>query len=179
MAPSGRRAATSLLAPHIGVGAAGITRAANGSVILAAGQKAEITGRLEGIRLEVRSPADSATNLGQLQGDAVGIFAGTLRHSGAIVARTACRDGGRVVINAGSQAVLDPASRVDADAGERGKGGSITIWSDGSTRALGSLTARGGTLSGDGGFIETSGRTFLRSAACPILPRGPGAAAHG
>lgn len=50
-----------------------------------------------------------------------------------------------------------PGASIRADAGERGDGGSIVLWSDRATRAFGSLSARGGLLGGDGGFIETSG----------------------
>jgi len=48
-------------------------------------------------------------------------------------------------------------SSITADAFNRGDGGTIVLWSDGSTRAYGSLNARGGALSGNGGMIETSG----------------------
>ena len=44
----------------------------------------------------VQAPADQARNLGRLEGSAVGIFAGTLRHSGEIQATTATLEGGVV-----------------------------------------------------------------------------------
>ncbi len=79
-----------LVAPQIGVGASALLQAPNGSTILAAGQLVEITGRgLEGISLLVQARENEARNLGRLEGDAVGIFAGTLRHSGEIQATTA------------------------------------------------------------------------------------------
>ena len=52
---------------------------------------------------------------------------------------------------------MAPGASVRADAGTRGQGGQIVLWSDKATRAYGSLSARGGALGGDGGFIETSG----------------------
>ena len=80
---------------------AGAVVQSEGATVLAAGQKVEITGRgLEGIRLEVQAPANEAVNLGTLQGDAVGIFAGTLRHSGLIAARASDTEGGKVVLKA-------------------------------------------------------------------------------
>ncbi len=48
-------------------------------------------------------------------------------------------------------------ARIRADAEELGNGGRIILWSNASTRAFGTLSARGGLLGGDGGFIETSG----------------------
>jgi len=52
---------------------------------------------------------------------------------------------------------MGAGASVRADAGERGAGGSIVLWSDEASRIYGSLSARGGTLGGAGGFIETSG----------------------
>jgi filamentous hemagglutinin family protein len=45
---------------------------------------------------------------------------------------------------------------IDADATGSGAGGNIAIWSNTATVFDGSVTARGGTVSGNGGFIETS-----------------------
>lgn len=101
-----------LLAPQVTVEAGGVVRAPNGSVVLAAGQRAELTGRgLEGIQLQVQAPTDRAVNLGTLQGDAVGIFAGTLRHSGVIQATAVSAEGGRVVLKAQEAAALDGSVR--------------------------------------------------------------------
>ncbi|NNU44928.1 two-partner secretion domain-containing protein [Ramlibacter montanisoli] len=98
---------------------------ADGAVVLAAGQKAELTGRgLEGIHLEVQA-GNEAVNLGTLQGDAVGIFANTLRHSGLVQAQAVTSEGGRVVLKAtGGDAYV---SGTIVAAGADGKGGSIDV----------------------------------------------------
>src|SRR2546428_51348 len=76
----GRGGDVVLIAPNVEVGAPAVVQSQGGAAILAAGQKVEITGRgLEGIVMEVQAPTDTAVNLGTLKGDAVGIFAGTLR----------------------------------------------------------------------------------------------------
>lgn len=103
-----------LLAPQVTVEAGGVVRAPNGSVVLAAGQRAELTGRgLEGIQLQVQAPTDRAVNLGTLQGDAVGIFAGTLRHSGVIQATAVSAEGGRVVLKAQELAEIGGITRAE------------------------------------------------------------------
>ena len=51
-------------------------------------------------------------------------------------------------------------SSINADAINTGNGGRIAVWSDGDTSVAGILTARGGSNSGDGGFIETSGHNL-------------------
>ncbi|HTL71540.1 MAG TPA: filamentous hemagglutinin N-terminal domain-containing protein [Candidatus Eisenbacteria bacterium] len=48
-------------------------------------------------------------------------------------------------------------SSIRADALTSGDGGKVILWSDLATRAYGTVSARGGALSGDGGFVETSG----------------------
>ena len=77
--------------------------------------------------------------------------------------------GGQVLIGGGYQG-RDPAvpnaqavymsagASIEANAREQGDGGQVVLWSDGNTRALGQVSARGGTQSGDGGLIETSGQ---------------------
>ncbi|NEN96680.1 MAG: filamentous hemagglutinin N-terminal domain-containing protein [Moorea sp. SIO3I7] len=56
---------------------------------------------------------------------------------------------------------IAPQSSINADAVSTGNGGLIVIWSNQSTRAYGTLTARGGAQSGNGGLIETSSANFL------------------
>ncbi|MCY7306119.1 MAG: YDG domain-containing protein [Rhodoferax sp.] len=104
-----------LLAPNIDTARSALVQAPNGSTVLAAGQQVEITGRgLEGITLQVQAPANQVRNLGTLQGDAVGIFAGTLRHSGEIQALQANLEGGRVVLRASGDALVEGAGRIVA-----------------------------------------------------------------
>ncbi|MEL6602997.1 MAG: CHAT domain-containing protein [Cyanobacteria bacterium J06614_10] len=56
---------------------------------------------------------------------------------------------------------IDSNSTLIADALETGQGGDIIVWSDQETLFEGSLSALGGSLSGDGGFAEVSGKTHL------------------
>ncbi|MBI5912135.1 MAG: filamentous hemagglutinin N-terminal domain-containing protein, partial [Betaproteobacteria bacterium] len=50
---------------------------------------------------------------------------------------------------------------IDASATEAGDGGKVIVWSDEATRVHGSISARGGPQSGDGGFVETSSKGYL------------------
>ncbi|MBK7000930.1 MAG: filamentous hemagglutinin N-terminal domain-containing protein [Rhodoferax sp.] len=216
-----------LIAPSIELAKNAVVESQGGSVVLAAGQKVEVTGRgLEGISLQVQAPTDQALNLGTLKGDAVGIFAGTLKHSGSIQATQASVEGGKVVLKAAGDAYVEgnagisassdngkggtvavlgqrvavtdnaridasgttgggtilvggdyqgknpdvqnasvtyvgPNTELKADAKDTGNGGKVIVWSDDTTRAYGSLSARGGAIGGDGGFVETSGKRYL------------------
>lgn len=57
---------------------------------------------------------------------------------------------------------VDAATRVYSDGGDTGNGGRVIFWSDGETDFSGRISARGGELGGDGGFVEVSGKTDLR-----------------
>lgn len=198
---------------------------AQGATILAAGQAVELTGRgLEGILMQVQA-GNEAVNLGSLKGDAVGIFAGTLKHSGLVHATAVSSEGGKVVLKAiggdalvdgkavaeglagkggsidvlgrrvallagatldasgangggairvggdyqgrnadvpnAEQTTVEGGATIKADATVAGDGGRVIVWSDGTTRMDGRISARGGDQGGDGGFAEVSGRQRL------------------
>ena len=50
---------------------------------------------------------------------------------------------------------------IRADAGTTGDGGRVVVWAAGDTRFYGSISAQGGAQSGNGGFVETSGKLGL------------------
>ncbi|WP_186453962.1 beta strand repeat-containing protein [Denitratisoma sp. DHT3] len=52
-------------------------------------------------------------------------------------------------------------ARIRADATRVGDGGKVIVWADDTTRAYGSISAKGGVNGGDGGFVETSGKKYL------------------
>lgn len=56
-----------------------------------------------------------------------------------------------------SATYMSADSAINADAITNGSGGNVVLWANDSTRAYGSITARGGMQGGDGGLIETSG----------------------
>ena len=138
----GRNGDVVLIAPQIEVGKEALVQAPNGATLLLAGQKVELTGRgLEGIRLELQAPDDRAVNLGTLQGDAVGIFAGQLKHSGLIQATGISAEGGRVVLKGQASANVD--GTITASQGD--KGGQVHVTAD-------------RVFLGDGAAIDVSGR---------------------
>jgi filamentous hemagglutinin family protein len=53
---------------------------------------------------------------------------------------------------------MDANARIQANALAQGDGGQVVLWADGSTRARGQVSARGGAQGGNGGLIETSGQ---------------------
>ncbi|MCK9382487.1 MAG: filamentous hemagglutinin N-terminal domain-containing protein [Sulfuritalea sp.] len=108
----------------------------------------------------------SGTGAGQTGGSVtvtghhVGLFGTTINASGDA--------GGGTVLIGGDYQGKNPAvqnatatymsadSTINADAITNGNGGKVILWSDESTRAYGSIMARGGASGGNGGLIETS-----------------------
>src|SRR4051794_18516512 len=64
------------------------------------------------------------------------------------------------VLNA-EQTFVSSGATISADAGTTGNGGHVVVWSDDLTRFAGNIQARGGTASGDGGYVEVSGKQSL------------------
>ncbi len=60
-----------------------------------------------------------------------------------------------------SQTYLGADTSIKADAISEGDGGRVIVWADDATRFAGQISARGGAESGDGGFVETSGKRQL------------------
>ncbi|MHB8913216.1 MAG: beta strand repeat-containing protein, partial [Lysobacter sp.] len=85
---------------------------------------------------------------------------GRVVNSGAIEANGITTDGGTVRLVASS--AIEHSGSIQADAGANGNGGDVVVIADLSnpdsrTTVSGTLSARGGSEAGDGGFIETSG----------------------
>lgn len=136
------------------------------------------TGSIEAGAVTVHAGGGRAVVSGEItarQGDTGGevtLLGRSVELLGATVDASGEHGGGSVVIGGNPHADaeadraetvhIDEHSSVHADALVAGDGGSIVVWSDAFTNVDGHLTARGGAVSGDGGFIETSGLLGLR-----------------
>jgi len=56
---------------------------------------------------------------------------------------------------------VDTKVSISADALTQGDGGKVIIWADAATQYYGEISATGGQVSGDGGFVEISGQVAL------------------
>ena len=170
-----------LFAPNVSVGSEALIKADNGNVIIGAGQKVEVTGRgLEGIRFEIQSADNKAVNLGRIEGNAVGVFAGTLRHSGSIAAQTATMEGGRVVLRAIKDIEISgPGAVIKADGAAGKAGGQITITSATGDVLVGTgarITANGGAGAAGGSVSVAAeqGRLVVEQASVISADGSPG-----
>jgi|GEM_PF-1593225 len=72
---------------------------------------------------------------------------------------------------------MNESAKIWADALTSGNGGKVILWANNATRAYGTISAKGGALSGNGGFIETSGKEYLDVAGINVNASVPNGAA--
>jgi filamentous hemagglutinin family protein len=101
----------------------------------------------------------------RLLGDRIGLFGeGSIDASGATGGGTVLVGGnfqGKGPEANASMVYVSPNALIRADAGATGDGGKVIVWSNEETVFAGSLLARGGSTSGNGGFAEVSGKNAL------------------
>jgi filamentous hemagglutinin family protein len=112
----------------------------------------------------------SAGKGGEVQ--ALGVRVGVVGHG--VIDASGDAGGGTVLVGGdyqGKNAAVRNAERtyvgsdgvIRADAMTTGDGGRVVVWADGNTGFFGSVSARGGSQSGNGGFVETSGKEALQA----------------
>ena len=68
---------------------------------------------------------------------------------------------GNGIVPNSQQTFINNNSIISADAINNGDGGRVIVWSDGITNFAGNISAKGGQFSGNGGFVEVSGKQEL------------------
>ena len=104
-------------------------------------------------------------------GGTVHLLGDTIINENALIDVSGDIGGGKVLVGGDFQGkgdvytarlnLTDPNTVVLADAYSEGDGGRVIFWSDEDTYFNGFVSARGGELSGNGGFTEISGKEFL------------------
>ncbi|EDW0787403.1 filamentous hemagglutinin N-terminal domain-containing protein, partial [Salmonella enterica subsp. enterica] len=93
---------------------------------------------------------------------------------GSLTSATGKAGGGEVYVGGGwqgkdsrirnaSKVVMDKTATVDVSATDAGNGGTAVLWSDDYTNFRGTVLAKGGALSGNGGRVETSSHRNLQA----------------
>ena len=72
-----------------------------------------------------------------------------------------------------AQTYIGPNVVITADALLNGNGGRVIVWADKTTQFYGMISAQGGPLGGDGGFIETSGLEILEVVGSSVSAQAP------
>ncbi|MDJ0833577.1 MAG: filamentous hemagglutinin N-terminal domain-containing protein [Gammaproteobacteria bacterium] len=145
--------------------ATGLVRDADGTIRLVAQGSNNVSGSLD---------ASSDRDGGRIEvlGDVIQIESGAdIDASGGSVAGEILIGGDQqglnpAVMNATST-TIDKGATVSADGIGSGDGGRVIVFAENDVHVHGEVTARGGDISGDGGFIETSGLRVLDITAIP------------
>ncbi len=144
--------------------ASGLVQNADGSISLVATDKVEVSGSVD-VSAEQGGYIEILGDQIEIQPDADINASG---HSGA----------GEILIG-GDQQGLNPAIKnatsttiaqgaiVHADGIDNGDGGKIIVFAENDVHVHGEVTAKGGAIEGDGGFIETSGLKQLDITSVP------------
>ena len=135
-----------------------MTQRADGTIVLEADAFSEISGTVSAKGTdtsggEIHILADNEVNVKAANIDASGESGGEVLVGGDY-------QGNGTVKNA-QNTNIDASTVINADAGRNGDGGRVIVWSDDTTNTYARITARGGSQSGDGGFVETSGKKTL------------------
>ncbi|MCX8500335.1 MAG: filamentous hemagglutinin N-terminal domain-containing protein, partial [Alphaproteobacteria bacterium] len=93
---------------------------------------------------------------GAVSAPAITALAGSVTVGGNLAAGS-----GKILLSSSNLTTIGQGATISADAGANETGGNIKIWSDSHTDFLGTITALGGSNSGDGGFVEVSGKRTL------------------
>ncbi|MES2501885.1 MAG: filamentous hemagglutinin N-terminal domain-containing protein [Pseudomonadota bacterium] len=128
--------------------------------------------RLTGAKAVINSGEISATSSSQkggtvhLLGDNVGMFsASSVNVSGKTGGGTILVGGDFQGKNANIQnatkTFIHQDAQLIADATDSGDGGKVIVWANDIARYYGSVSAKGGAVSGNGGFVEISGKRLL------------------
>jgi filamentous hemagglutinin family protein len=133
-----------------------------GEIIISASPKSGVV-RLSG-KLNASSKRNHGGNI-TVTGDNI------LLDSTVVLNVTGMAGGGNVLIGGNAYGIGDlqhanavvmlPGAKILADAGHYGSGGHVVLWSDNYTNINGIISARGGSKSGNGGFVETSSKNIL------------------
>jgi filamentous hemagglutinin family protein len=140
------------------------TVSANSAVV---GENGKITFKASGDTLLEAGSITSATGAGT--GGEIHILGKRVGLTGNAIVDASGQTGGGTVLVGGDyqgknpdiqnaeQSYVGQDAQIKADALQTGNGGKVIVWADEVTRVYGSISARGGARSGNGGLVETSG----------------------
>ncbi|WP_187275786.1 filamentous hemagglutinin N-terminal domain-containing protein [Parahaliea aestuarii] len=115
-----------------------------------------------------------AQGFGEQEAGSVRLLGDTVHvASGSVIDASGDGDGGEILVGGdylgGNSEVqnafdtrVEAGALLNASAGSAGDGGRVIVWADHATTFAGDIQARGGRISGDGGFAEVSGKQYLQ-----------------
>jgi filamentous hemagglutinin family protein len=162
----GARSAGNLMATVVnntGVIEASSVTERNGVIILDGGSQGVV--KNDGSLLVAGLDAGQIGGVVKVLGDKVGLMASS------VIDASGAAGGGEILVGGNYQGVgpesnasfsyVDRNASIKANAIDSGSGGRVIVWANDATRFYGSIEAKGGINGGNGGFVETSGKSYL------------------
>ncbi|MBM3198360.1 MAG: filamentous hemagglutinin N-terminal domain-containing protein, partial [Chlamydiae bacterium] len=158
----------------------GIIKIVNASTLK--GKNVSIEGS-EGTTVTVSGTIDASDYTTGGTGGTVEVLGDHIRLLGANIDASGDLSGGSVFVGGDYKGLgdrktaatnrVDVNSTIKADAINQGDGGTVIVWSDDVTYFDGTISVLGGQLSGNGGFVETSGKMGLGIRQGRVLASAP------
>jgi filamentous hemagglutinin family protein len=147
-----------------------------GTLASATGLTVNPDGTVQLSGVQIPTQAGTAIAAGQMdtagqQGGQIGVFGSQVGVLGGVLNVSGVNGGGTILIGGDYQGsgTVPNADRTSvsadavllADALQQGDGGRVILWADDTTYFAGNISAQGGAIAGDGGFVEVSGLDTL------------------
>ena len=137
-----------------------------GSIEVAASGISVVSGRLS-----VEGATGKAGRI-QLTGEGVALIDAKVSANGATAGGEVLVGGDYQGLNPlvknASRTYASKSSEISADSVIAGNGGKVILWANGETEFHGNISAKGGSVSGDGGFVEISGKAYLDTSGAIV-----------
>jgi filamentous hemagglutinin family protein len=144
--------------------ATGVTLNSNGQVVLTGSGISVPTDSGTAIVSGTVDVSGQTSGMVQVLGDNVGLFGANVNASGTNGGGTVLIGGdyqGKGTVPNASGTYVSSDSVIASDSLLNGNGGRVIVWAEEATQFYGNISARGGSNSGDGGFVEVSGKQNL------------------
>ncbi len=132
----------------------------------AAGGEVTVEGKVATVSGVIDVSGDTQGGTAHVLGDEVKLTVATVSANATSGAGGNIRVGGEykggAALRAAEKTLVDANSKLEANAGTNGRGGTIVTWSNQETEFRAAASARGGAEAGDGGLVEVSGKEILR-----------------
>ena len=129
-----------------------------GKIVFKASQSAEISGTVSATGVQggdIQILGKQVALINSANVDASGI------NGGGTVLVGGDAHGANAAVQNAQQTFVDATATIKADALQNGNGGKAVVWADNATQFSGNISARGGAVSGNGGWVEVSGKQWM------------------
>lgn len=159
VASAGRLGLFGTVVKNTGTVSAGSATLQGGKIVFRSSQRTEVSGT-------VTATGDTGGSIHALSNNEVRIGAvaridASGNNGGGTILIGGDAHGGNANVQNAQSTTVDASATIKANAIQNGDGGKVVVWANGATEFSGHISARGGAVGGDGGWVEVSGKQWL------------------